>query len=163
MFETTKSINLNQKQKPMKKNYAKILLVIVVQLLLISCQNTKQKIQKHVNVYNSSAEQFKGDNITGTTAKGFLAASKIEIRILTDLEQNETNKLAASKRFPGLLSEMIKKDQISKALIEEGVAFDVYFLANNSTIFAQQFIDKEELAVLENTNSSSQKKETAKL
>lgn len=147
----------------MKKNYAKILLIIVIQLLLVSCQNTKQKIQKHVNIYNAAAEQFKGDNITGTTAKGFLAASKIEIRILTDLEQNETNKLAASKRFPDLLAEMIKKDQISKVLIEEGVAFDVYFLANNNTIFAQQFIDKEELAILENTNTSEQNKETAKL
>lgn len=163
MFEVTKSINRNQKQKPMRKNYTKIVLIIVVQLLLISCQNTKQKIQSHVNVYNSAAAQFAGKNITGTTAKGFLAASKIEIRILTDLEQNEVNKLSASQRFPGILSDMIKNDQISRELIEDGVAFDVYFLANNNTIFAQQFIDKEELAVLDNTSTSKHGKETARL
>ncbi|RZJ53885.1 MAG: hypothetical protein EOO44_06975 [Flavobacterium sp.] len=147
----------------MRKNYTKIVLIIVVQLLLISCQNTKQKIQKHVNLYNSSAAQLKGKDITGTTAKGFLSASKIEIRILTDLEQNEENKLSTTQRFPGILSEMIKNDQISRQLIEDGVAFDVYFLANNNTIFAQQYIDKEELAVLESTNTSQHGKETAKL
>lgn len=40
---------------------------------------------------------------------------------------------------------MIKKGQISKELIEEGVAFHVYFLANDNTVFVKQIINKEEM------------------
>lgn len=123
-------------------------------MLLVSCKNTKQKIQEHVNVYNSSAEFFTGKNIVWTTAKGFLDDSKIEIRIVTDLEQNESNKLVSSKEFSEVLVGMIKNDKISKDLIEEGVVFDVYFLADNSTIFAQKLISKQELAELSKDNSA---------
>ncbi|TEB41119.1 hypothetical protein D0809_27145, partial [Flavobacterium circumlabens] len=58
--------------------------------------------------------------------------------------------------------EMIKNDQISKELIDEGVKFDVYFLAYNNAILAQQIVDKEELALLENA-ADSKEKVTAKL
>lgn len=57
---------------------------------------------------------------------------------------------------------MIKNDQISTELIGEGVKFDVYFLAYNNAILAQQLVDKEELAVLEN-GAATGSKETAKL
>jgi hypothetical protein len=43
---------------------------------------------------------------------------------------------------------MIKKDQIPKELIEGGVQFDVYFLADDNTVLAKKIINKEELAEL---------------
>jgi hypothetical protein len=130
-------------------------------LLLVSCKNTKQKIQEHVSSYNNSSS-IKGTGITGTTAKAFLNDNKIEIRIETNLEENDANKLTYKESFPDLLKEMIKNDQISKELIEEGVKFDVYFLAYNNAILAQQIVDKEELAVIENAGDAKDKV-TAKL
>lgn len=137
----------------MIRKITQISFAIIIALLLVSCKNTKQKIQEHVNVYNNTAEFFTGKNIVWTTAKAFLADNKIEIRIVTDLEQNESSKLVSNQEFTGVLAEMIKNDKISKDLIEEGVLFDVYFLADNSTILAQKLIGKQELALLEGNNS----------
>lgn len=143
------------------KKITQIAFIAVVMLLMVSCKNTKQKIQEHVITYNNSSS-IKGSGITSTTAKAFLNDNKIEIRIETNLEENDTNKLTYKESFPDLLKEMIKNDQISKALIEEGVKFDVYFLAYNNAILAQRIVDKEELAVLEHTVDSKEKV-TAKL
>ncbi len=142
------------------KKITQIAFAVMIILVLVSCKNTKQKIQEHVSTYNNSSS-IKGSGITSTTAKAFLNDNKIEIRIETNLEENDTNKLTYKESFPDLLKEMIKNDQISKALIEEGVKFDVYFLAYNNAILAQRVVDKEELAVLE--NGDSKEKVTAKL
>lgn len=143
------------------KKITQIAFAFALALVLISCKNTKQKIQEHVSTYNNSSS-IKGHGITSTTAKAFLNDNKIEIRIETNLEENDENKLAYKDSFPDLLKEMIKNDQISTELIGEGVKFDVYFLAYNNAILAQQLVDKEELAVLEN-GAATGSKETAKL
>lgn len=144
------------------KKITQITFCLILVLLLLSCKNTKQKIQEHVTTYNTSSS-IKGRGITSTSAKAFLNDNKIEIRIETNLEENDTNKLAYKESFPDLLKEMIKNDQISKELIEEGVKFDVYFLAYNNAILANQLVDKEELAVLENAGGTKEEKVTAKL
>ncbi|RUT71829.1 hypothetical protein D0817_03855 [Flavobacterium cupreum] len=143
------------------KKITQIAFAFIFVLLLVSCKNTKQKVQEHVSTYNNSSS-INGRGITGTTAKAFLNDNKIEIRIETNLEENDTNKLTYKESFPDLLKEMIKNDQISKELIDEGVKFDVYFLAYNNAILAQQIVDKEELALLENA-ADSKEKVTAKL
>ncbi|MDQ6529384.1 hypothetical protein [Flavobacterium sp. LHD-85] len=142
------------------KKITQIAFVVAFALFLASCKNTKQKIQEHVSNYNNSSS-IKGSGITSTTAKAFLDDNKIEIRIETNLEENDANKLAYKESFPSLLKEMIKNDQISPSLIAEGVKFDVYFLAYNNAILAQELVDQEELAVLEGTAKAG--KETAKL
>jgi hypothetical protein len=142
------------------KKITQIAFILTFVLLLVSCKNTKQKIQEHVSNYNTSSS-IKGGNVVSTSAKAFLNDNKIEIRIETNLEGTEINKLAYKDTFPDLLKEMVKNDQISPSLIEEGVKFDVYFLSYNNIILAQQLVDKEELAVLE--NGSDVGKETAKL
>jgi len=142
------------------KKIAQIAFVLSFALFLVSCKNTKQKIQEHVSSYNNSSS-IKGNGITSTTAKAFLNDNKIEIRIETNLEETDANRIAYKESFPDLLKEMIKNDQISTELVNEGVSFDVYFLAYNNAILAQQVVDKQELAVLEGTAEPS--KETAKL
>ncbi|OXA76170.1 hypothetical protein SAMN05444397_101321 [Flavobacterium aquidurense] len=142
------------------KKITQIAFALSFVLLLVSCKNTKQKIQEHVSNYNTTSS-IKGGNVVSTSAKAFLNDNKIEIRIETNLEGTDANKLAYKDTFPDLLKEMVKNDQISPALIEEGVKFDVYFLSYNNIILAQQLVDKEELAVLENGSSAG--KETAKL
>lgn len=133
----------------MIKKIIQISFAIAIVLLLVSCKNTKQKLQEYVVTYNTSiAPSFKGENITGTTARGYLEDNKIEIRIETDLEQNELNKQNYSKAFPNLLAEMIKKDQLPKELIEEGVSFHAYFLAKDNTVLSKVIINKEELKEL---------------
>jgi len=159
MFE----LKINYKnQKIMIRKITQIAFAFAVVLLLVSCKNTKQKIQEHVSTYNNSSS-IKGHGITSTTAKAFLNDNKIEIRIETNLEENDTNKLTYKESFPDLLKEMIKNDQISSALIAEGVTFDVYFLAYNNAILAKKLVDQEELAVLEGAEGSKDNKATAKL
>lgn len=142
------------------KKITQIAFVFILTLMLVSCKNTKQKIQEHVSNYNVSSS-IKGAGIVGTSAKAFLNDNKIEIRIETNLKGDDESILATKTSFPNLLKEMIKNNQISQELIEEGVKFDVYFLAYDNTILAQQLVDKEELAVLEGSGGNG--KETAKL
>jgi hypothetical protein len=143
------------------KKITQIAFAVAFALFLVSCKNTKQKIQEHVSTYNNSSS-IKGHGITSTAAKAFLNDNKIEIRIETNLEENEANMVAYKESFPELLQEMIKNNQISTELINEGVSFDVYFLAYNNAILAQQLVDKQELAVLEK-GGAVDNKETAKL
>ena len=121
---------------------------IILILTLISCKNTKQKLQEYVATYNSTAPTFKADNVTLTTARGYINDNKIELRFETNLEQNESNKNATIKRFPDLLREMLNKDQIPKELVNEGVQFDVYFLADDNTVFVKEIVNAETMPEL---------------
>ena len=129
----------------MIKKIAHFSFAIIMVLMLISCKNTKQKLQEYVTTYNSTAASFKAENVTLTTARGYINDNKIELRFETDLEQNESNKMKAATDFPKLLKEMINKDQNFAALVEEGVQFDVYFLANDNTVLDKKIINKEEI------------------
>ena len=132
----------------MMKRISQILFVIAIALMVVSCKNTKQKLQEYVVSYNKTAANFKSENVTLTTARGYINDDKIELRFETDLEQNESNKVNAVTQFPKMLKEMINKDQNFKELIEEGVQFDVYFLADDNTVLAKEIINKEELTEL---------------
>jgi len=125
----------------MIKKISQILFAIAMILLLVSCKNTKQKLQEYVTTYNSAAVAFKSENVTLTTARGYINDNKIELRFETSLKQNESNKSAASVSFPKLLKQMLNKDQIPKELVKEGVRFDVYFLADDNTVLDKETID----------------------
>lgn len=129
----------------MIKKITQISFLAFFALLMISCKNTKQKLQEYVTNYNTEAANFKNEDVTLTTARGYLNDNKIELRFETNLELNESNKKTAEEKFPVLLKGMIKKDQISKELIEEGIAFHVYFLANDNTVLTKQIVNKEEM------------------
>lgn len=124
------------------------LFAITLILTLISCKNTKQKLQEYVATYNSTAPSFKAENVTLTTARGYINDNKIELRFETNLEQNESNKTATIKRFPDLLREMLNKDQIPKELVNEGVQFDIYFLADDNTVFVKEIVNAETMPEL---------------
>ena len=132
----------------MMRKLSQISFAIIMVLMVISCKNTKQKLQEFVVTYNAAAKDFKSENVTLTTARGYINDNKIELRFETDLKQNDTNKDDAEKNFPKLLKEMINKDQNLKELIEEGVQFDAYFLADDNTVLSKQIINKEALPEL---------------
>jgi len=132
----------------MIKKITQYLFAIIVILTLISCKNTKQKLQEYVATYNSTAPSFKAENVTLTTARGYINDNKIELRFETNLEQNESNKTAAIKRFPDLLKEMLNKDQIPKELVNEGVQFDIYLLADDNTVFVKEIVNAETMPEL---------------
>lgn len=123
------------------KKISQILFVIAIALLVTSCKNTKQKLQEYVVSYNKDAVNFKSENITLTTARGYINDNKIELRFETDLQQNEANKAKAEKKFPQFMKEMLNKDQELKTLVEEGVQFDAYFLADDNTVLAKEIIN----------------------
>lgn len=130
------------------KKITRILALLAITLMVVSCKNTKQKLQEYVVSYNKAAANFRSENVTLTTARGYINDDKIELRFETDLEQNEPNKRDAITKFPKMLKEMIDKDQSFKELIEEGVQFDVYFLADDNTVLAKEIINKKELTEL---------------
>lgn len=125
----------------MIKKISQILFVMTIVLMLTSCKNTKQKLQEYVVSYNKDAVNFKSENVTLTTARGYINDNKIELRFETDLQQNEANKAEAEKKFPQFMKEMLNKDQELKTLVEEGVQFDAYFLANDNTVLAKEIIN----------------------
>lgn len=131
----------------MIKKLIQIPLLVLVVLTMVSCKNTKQKLQEYVTTYNSTAASFKADDVTLTTARGYINDNKIELRFETNLEHKGENQLKANTSFPKLLKEMIQKNQIPKELVEEGVQFDAYFLAGDNTVFVKEVINKESLPV----------------
>ncbi|MGE6355600.1 hypothetical protein ACQKCJ_17155 [Flavobacterium sp. NPDC079362] len=132
----------------MIKRIIQISFTVALVLLIVSCKNTKQKLQEYVKTYNSTAVNFKADDVTLTTARGYINDNKIELRFETSLELNESNKVKADTSFPKLLKEMINTNQIPKELIEEGVQFDTYFLANDNTVLVKEIINKESVGEL---------------
>jgi len=53
------------------KKISQIAFVIMMVLMLVSCKNTKQKLQEYVVAYNKNiAPSFRADNVTLTTARG---------------------------------------------------------------------------------------------
>jgi ABC-type uncharacterized transport system auxiliary subunit len=132
----------------MFKKISQITFAIMMVFMLISCKNTKQKLQEYVTSYNATAVNFKAKDVTLTTARGYINDNKIELRFETNLKQTDSNKVAASASFPKLLKEMINKDQIFKGLVEEGVQFDVYYLADDNTVLEKLILNKESLPEL---------------
>jgi len=130
----------------MIKKISQITFALMLVLMLVSCKNTKQKLQEYVVTYNKTiAPSFRAENVTLTTARGYINDDKIELRFETDLEQNEANKTASAVSFPKLIKLMIDKDEIPRQLIEEGVQFDVYFLADDNTVFDKEVLTGESL------------------
>lgn len=130
----------------MRKKISQIAFAIILIISLASCKNTKQKLQEYVVTYNKTiAPSFRADNVTLTTARGYINDDKIELRFETNLEQTEANKLAAVISFPKVIKLMIDKDQIPRQLIEEGVQFDVYFLADDNTVLDKEVLKGESL------------------
>ena len=130
----------------MIKKISQSAFALTMVLMLVSCKNTKQKLQEYVVTYNKSiAPSFRADNVTLTTARGYIEDDKIELRFETNLKENESNKSAAVSSFPILLKKMIKENKIPQELIEEGVRFDTYFLADDNTVLAKEVINKEAL------------------
>lgn len=127
------------------KRIIQISCTLALVVVLVSCKNAKQKLQEYVKTYNSTAASFKADNVTLTTARGYINDDKIELRFETDLEQNESNKIKANQSFPKLLKEMINKNEIPKELVEEGIQFDAYFLAGDNTVLVKEIINKESI------------------
>lgn len=130
----------------MIKKINQITFALMLVLMLVSCKNTKQKLQEYVVTYNKTiAPSFRADDVTLTTARGYINDDKVELRFETNLEQNEQNKAASLVSFPKLIKLMIDKDQIPRQLIEEGVQFDVYFLADDNTVLDKEILKGENL------------------
>lgn len=132
----------------MIKRMIQISCTVILVLLMVSCKNAKQKLKEYVTTYNSTAASFKADDVTLTTARGYMNGNKIELRFETSLKQNDSNKVKANISFPKLLKEMIDQNKIPKDLVEDGIQFDAYFLADDNTVLVKEVINKESLGKL---------------
>lgn len=133
----------------MVKKISQIAFAITLVLLIVSCKNTKQKLQEYVVTYNKTiAPSFKAKNVTLTTARGYINDNKIELRFETNLKQSDGNKATTSVAFARMRQSMIKKGQIPIELIEEGVVFHLYYLADDNTVLNKEELTKESLQYL---------------
>ncbi|CAM3493840.1 hypothetical protein [Flavobacterium chungbukense] len=133
----------------MIKKISQIAIAFALVLLLVSCKNTKQKLQEYVVTYNKTiAPSFKAENVTLTTARGYINDNKIELRFETNLKQNDGNKATTSVAFARMRQSMIKKGQIPTELIEEGIVFHLYYLADDNTVLNREELTKESLQYL---------------
>lgn len=133
----------------MIKKITKISFLLLTVVLLISCKNTKQKLQEYVVTYNKTiAPSFKAENVTLTTARGYINDNKIELRFETNLKQDKGKKITTGLAFARMRQSMIKKDQIPIELIEEGVEFHLYYLADDNTVLIKEVLTKESLQYL---------------
>ncbi|MFC0777970.1 hypothetical protein [Flavobacterium sp. HJSW_4] len=133
----------------MLKKISQIAFAIMMVLMLASCKNTKQKLQEYVVTYNKTiAPSFKSKNVTLTTARGYINDNKIELRFETNLKQNDGNKATTSVAFARMRQSMIKKGEIPTELIEEGVEFHLYYLADDNTVLNKEVLTKESLQYL---------------
>ncbi|WP_281234535.1 hypothetical protein [Flavobacterium gelatinilyticum] len=132
----------------MIKKIIQITASFILVLMLISCKNTKQKLQEYVTTYKSTAASFKAEDVTLTTARGYINDNKIELRFETALEQNEANKVKANTAFPALLKQVADRDPIFTELVNEGVQFHVYYLADDNTVLLKEVVNKETLPEL---------------
>ena len=129
----------------MTKKLLMLSFFIAFQLLLVSCKNTSQKMENYITAYNNSSQLITNEFITYTSARSFLKDNKIEIMFITNLEQNESNKMIYKQTLPDLFAEILKKEELSMELIEEGVNFEVFWLAEDQTILEQFTINKKNL------------------
>ncbi|EJG02920.1 hypothetical protein [Flavobacterium sp. F52] len=133
----------------MLKKITQIAFAIMMVLMLVSCKNTKQKLQEYVVTYNKTiAPSFKSENVTLTTARGYINDNKIELRFETNLKQSDGNKASTSVAFARMRQSMIKKGEIPTELIEEGVEFHLYYLADDNTVLNKEVLTKESLQYL---------------
>ncbi|WP_433829229.1 hypothetical protein [Flavobacterium anhuiense] len=133
----------------MLKKISQIAFAIMMVVMLASCKNTKQKLQEYVVTYNKTiAPSFRAENVTLTTARGYINDNKIELRFETNLKQEDAKKVATSVAFAKMRQSMIKKNQIPTELIEEGVEFHLYYLADDNTVLNKEVLTKESLQYL---------------
>ncbi|HLP64807.1 hypothetical protein [Flavobacterium sp.] len=128
----------------MKKKSIKILIIVLFQLLLISCKNAQQKANDFVTSYNNSAQFYTNNVVTATSAK-LIENNNIEIRFETNLEYSPDNQALYSQFVPNLMSGIFTKDETTKDLIEEGITFFIGIYADNNREIASVEVDKKKL------------------
>lgn len=143
----------------MKKKSIKILLIVLFQLMLISCKNAQQKANDFVTSYNNSSQFYTNHVVTATSAK-LVENNNIEIRFETNLEYSPDNQALYSQIAPNLMSAIFTKDDTTKDLIEEGITFFIGIYADNNREIASVEVDKKKLDELlktqnPNTDNSS--------
>jgi len=129
----------------MSKNHFKISVIILFQLLLVSCKNTQEKMQDYVNNFNSYASLLQNGIITSASAAASIPENEIQINFQTNLEQNDDSKEIYNKTLPSLIANLLKKDPTSMDLVDEGVHFKVAFLAENGANLSELIVDKKKM------------------
>lgn len=143
----------------MQKKSIVIVLMVAFQLLLSSCKSTPQKVQEFVNSYNNSSTLFRDGVVTYTKAEAFFEENKIEITFLTNLDSNGKNNQIYGTTFEKIFLEMLQKDDSSRELLDEGVSFKMFFLANDYVVISDLVVDKKTINELSKQKPVNSEKE----
>lgn len=128
----------------MIKKIAAIGLIALLLIATVSCKNTQEKIQTFIIEYNQTASSYSNQIVTSTKA---VAAEGNQIKLIfeTSIEDNPTNKSIYKDIFPTVIADLLSNEKSSVELLEEGVKFDVVFLADNSKEIGSMIVDQKKM------------------
>lgn len=129
----------------MSKHYIKISVLILFQLLMVSCNNKQQKMQDYVKNFNTSADFLRNEIITSAVSEVSVPDNEIKITFQTNLQQSEETKIVYNKTLPTLFADVLQRDSSSMDLLEEGVHFKVSFLADDSSELTNLIVDSKKI------------------
>ena len=128
----------------------RISLVALFAISSISCQNTQEKIQNFIISYNQNTRLITNQIVTSAKAE-VESENIIKLKFETSIEDNESNKSLYKDIFPGMIGDLLSEDKAATGLLDEGVSFDVVFLADNNRELCSMIVDhKKMLEIIKN-------------
>ena len=143
----------SRNQKNILKKSAIIAVIVLFQLVAVSCKNKQQKANEFVGSYNLSAPMITNHVVTSTSAK-LLPNNDIEIKFYTALEYNEGNKEMFAQLMPNMMTDLFVKDATAGDLLDEGVKFNIFFYSSDGQEFTALELDKKKKDELLNPSAA---------
>lgn len=117
-------------------------LIIASATLLSSCLSKQDKMNSFINEYNKAAASIVKNYVKSSKAEK-INENEIKLTISLSIIPDETTTKMYTSMFPETIKEMIYSLKNSKELINDGVKFNFYLLANDGSVVVSQTYDKE--------------------
>ncbi len=121
----------------------RITLFIVTILLFsfVGCKSRNDRVNDFVKNYNLASETIKSSVISHTHARQ-IVDTLVRLTFATTLEDSEAKKEYYTQLFPDMYTELLLQLPDTKILLNEGVSFEVVFLAKNNQKLLETFLNK---------------------
>ncbi|MEC4048626.1 hypothetical protein OX284_004230 [Flavobacterium sp. SUN046] len=128
----------------MIKKFAVIGLIALLLVATVSCKNTQEKMQTFIIEYNQTASSFSNQIVTSTKAEAE-EGNQIKLIFETSIEDTPSNRAIYKDMFPTVIADLLSNEKSSIELLEEGVKFDVVFLADNTKEIGSMIVDQKKM------------------
>jgi len=126
----------------MKFKKLSICFILAFSTLVLSCQTKQDRINEFVKNYNAIENSIVKNYVKSTKAEK-IDENEIKLTISLSIMPDETVSQMYRSMFPELMKEIITSFKFSKKLINEGVKFSFFLLADDQSVVVSQIFDKE--------------------